>query len=190
VPGGLTQVVWKIIKLEYSDARCWPAGASLNSETGFFSWTPDIRSNGPSTGVPITLTADLHASPAATRRSPPSTTRVSGPERALNTNGAPEFQSAETWNLLEGQPLRVSVFAFDPDNPDFEPRVRLTPTAAPSGPDTTAALLLTASPACRTGRIRSGNAGAHLERRAYQAGSYFVHVTADRRRRRHRHSGG
>ena len=29
----------------------------------------------------------------------------------LNANGAPQFDAVETWNVLEGQPLRISVFA-------------------------------------------------------------------------------
>jgi hypothetical protein len=36
----------------------------------------------------------------------------------LNANGAPQFDAAETWNILESPPLRISVFAFDPDNRD------------------------------------------------------------------------
>lgn len=56
----------------------------------------------------------------------------------LNANGAPQFDAAETWNILEGQPLRISLFAFDPDNAGFEPKVRLRPNGPASGPDSTA----------------------------------------------------
>ena len=50
-----------------------------------------------------------------------------------NANGAPVFDPVETWNVLEGQALRISVFAFDPDNPGFEPKLRLTPTGGVGG---------------------------------------------------------
>ncbi|WP_291853752.1 Ig-like domain-containing protein [Accumulibacter sp.] len=47
-----------------------------------------------------------------------------------NANAAPILPATTTWNSLEGQPLRISVFAFDPDNPAFEAPIRRQPGGA------------------------------------------------------------
>ncbi|UUZ69428.1 putative Ig domain-containing protein [Polaromonas sp. P2-4] len=122
------------IALEYS-APWLPGGATLNSDTGWFEWTPDFAQHGSFT-IPFSITA--------TFTPPDGETVVTTVTRnivfnVLNTNGAPVFDASETWNVLEGQPLTVSVFAFDPDNPGFEPKVRLTPTSPATGGDVTAA---------------------------------------------------
>ena len=97
----------------------------------------------------------------------------------LNANGAPVFDAAETWNILEGQPLQVSVFAFDPDNPNFEPRIRLSSGSAASGPETTAASV--------TYQVTGLPAGATFDTETLeilwtptyaQAGTYSITVTA------------
>ena len=41
-----------------------------------------------------------------------------------NANGAPVFDPMGTWDIVEGQPLEIQLFAFDPDNPMFIPRSR------------------------------------------------------------------
>jgi len=132
IPGGLVQADGTRITLEYA-APLLPGGAKLNSETGWLEWTPGYAQAG-TYRIPISLTATY--SPADGE---PVATRVSQDLQfqVLNGNGAPQFAVAETWNLLEGQPLRISVFAFDPDNPDFEPRVRLSPTAPGHRPGNT-----------------------------------------------------
>ena len=134
MPGGLVQADGTNIVLAYS-APWLPGGATLNSETGFISWTPGYAQHGDFT-VPVTLTA-TYTKPDSSEPVTTSTTR-NVVLNVLNANGAPQFDAAETWNILEGQPLRISVFAFDPDNPSFEPKVRLNPNGAASGPETTA----------------------------------------------------
>ena len=47
----------------------------------------------------------------------------------LNANGAPQFAE----NHPGGQPLRISLLAMDPDNPEFEPRFWLSEGGALSG---------------------------------------------------------
>ena len=130
------------VTLEYS-APWLPGGAKLNTETGWLEWTPDYNQHG-MFRIPVTLTAVWNAP-----GSDPVLTSVTKDVvlNVLNANGTPVFDassslskgSAETWNILEGQPLQISAFAFDPDNPDFEPRIRLQADAVASGPETTAA---------------------------------------------------
>jgi len=133
VPGGLTQADGTTASLEY--ACPWlPGGATLNSETGWFEWTPSFAQHG-SYKVPVLLIATWTAPDGEV-----TTTTVTREIvlDVINANGAPIFDAAETWQVLEGQPLRISVFAFDPDNPSFEPKVRFNPAAPASGPETTA----------------------------------------------------
>ncbi len=130
------------VTLEYS-APWLPGGAKLNTETGWLEWTPDYNQHG-AFRIPVTLTAIWH-----TPGNDPVITSVTQDVvlNVLNANGAPVFDAsaslstgaAETWNILEGQTLQISTFAFDPDNPDFEPRIRFQAGAAASGPETTAA---------------------------------------------------
>ncbi|MES2942354.1 MAG: putative Ig domain-containing protein, partial [Pseudomonadota bacterium] len=136
MPGGLLQADGTLITLEYSSP--WlPGGASLNSETGFITWTPGYAQHGDFT-IPVTLTATYTPADASSEPVTTSTTQ-NLVLNVLNANGAPQFDASETWNILEGQPLRISVFAFDPDNPGFEPKIRLNPNGAASGPETTEA---------------------------------------------------
>ncbi|MCI4427871.1 MAG: putative Ig domain-containing protein, partial [Burkholderiales bacterium] len=172
--GGLTQADGTAISLEYS-APWLPGGATLNAETGWFEWTPDYAQHGIYT-VPFSVTATFtppDGDPVTTTG-----TRNVG-LNVLNANGAPIFDAAETWNVLEGQPLRVSVFAFDPDNPGFEPKIRLTPTGAATGPETTAATV--------TYQVIGLPAGASFDQETLeivwppgyaQAGTYSITVTA------------
>jgi len=130
------------VTLEYS-APWLPGGAKLNTETGWLEWTPDYNQHG-AFRIPVTLTATW-----TTPGNDPVITSVTKDVvlNVLNANGAPVFDAsaslstgaAETWNILEGQTLQISAFAFDPDNPDFEPRIRFQAGAAASGPETTAA---------------------------------------------------
>lgn len=92
--------------------------------------------------VPVTLTATYTVPGRDESVTTEATTNVVF--NVLNANGAPVFDAAETWNVLEGQPLQISVFAFDPDNAGFEPKIRLNPFATDAkstqatGPETTA----------------------------------------------------
>ena len=121
VLGGVTQADGSTVSLDYSSP--WmPGGAFLNSETGWFEWTPGYNQH-QVYRVPVMLTAKFTA-PDGTTVSTHVTQEVV--LTVLNANGMPEFEPVETWNIIEGQPLRISVFAFDPDNPSFEPKIRLS----------------------------------------------------------------
>ena len=170
------------VKLTYS-APWLPGGATLNTETGWLEWTPDYNQHG-TFRVPVTLTAlwnTAGSEPVIT-----STTREIV-LNVLNANGAPVFDAStplstgatETWNVLEGQPLQISAFAFDPDNPDFEPRIRLQAGATAEGPETTASTV--------TYEVAGLPAGATFDSETLeirwtpgygQAGTYSVTVTA------------
>ena len=175
MPGGLTQADGTTITLTYS-APWLPGGATLNSETGWFAWTPGYASAG-TYSMPITVTATyipLGGGEQVTTR----TTREIA-MNILNANGAPVFDAVETWNILEGQPLRISLFAFDPDNPGFEPQVRLTPTGPLSE--------TTGTPATVTYQVTGLPDGATFDAETLeliwtpgysQAGIYYVNVIA------------
>jgi len=129
VPGGVQQANGTTASLRWTTS--WlPDGAALDPTTGWFSWTPSYAQHGDLT-LPITLTATWQPADG----SEPVVTRVTRDVtlHVLNANGAPQFAPSQTWNVLEGQMLRVSVLAFDPDNPGFVPATRLTPTATPTG---------------------------------------------------------
>ncbi|MFN9747507.1 MAG: putative Ig domain-containing protein, partial [Betaproteobacteria bacterium] len=127
VPGGLEQPDGSRVTLSWT-APWLPAGATLDEDTGWFAWTPGFAQAG-SFELPVTLLARFTAADGSTR-SAAVLQRIRFEVR--NANGAPRFDPAETWQVAEGQPLRVSVFAFDPDNPDFEPRIRFLPGSAAS----------------------------------------------------------
>jgi ferredoxin len=99
-----------------------PAGATLDAETGWFSWTPGYAQAG-MLRVPVRLQALFTAADGSTTRSSVLRDLVLD---VRNANGAPQFDPATRWDVLEGQPLRISLFAYDPDNPGYEPKVRLS----------------------------------------------------------------
>ena len=121
LPGGLTKADGSVITLSYSAANL-PAGATLNPNTGWFSWTPGYSQPGPIT-IPITLTATTTVPGAAGGLS--NTVRTTAVQNlvinVLATPVAPQFVPAQTYYTQEGQPLQLSVFAFDPANPDYQP---------------------------------------------------------------------
>ncbi|MDP2220628.1 MAG: putative Ig domain-containing protein, partial [Hydrogenophaga sp.] len=117
VPGGLEQADGTRADLQYL-APYLPIGATLNPDTGWFEWTPGFASAGTHT-VEFILNAEWTL-PDGSQELSIAKQRVEF--EVLNANGAPQFLPAETWQVLEGQMLRVSVFAFDPDNPSFEPQ--------------------------------------------------------------------
>ena len=121
VPGGLSQPDGSTVTLAWT-APWLPGGATLDTETGWFDWTPGFAQAG-TQRVPITLMATYRFPGQAA----PVVTAISR-ELVLdvrNANGAPVFDPVETWQVLEGQALRISLFAFDPDNPGFLPKLRL-----------------------------------------------------------------
>ncbi|MDB5858608.1 MAG: hypothetical protein JWQ76_2297, partial [Ramlibacter sp.] len=164
------------VVLEYT-AGWLPAGATLNSETGWFAWTPGFIQQG-EFRVPITLVASY---PGDDGEEIVTRTTREFVFSVVNANGAPEFDAGvdAPWQVLEGQPLRVTVFAYDPDNPDFEPRIRFTPTSPAAGPATTAPTV--------SYQVQGLPAGASFDAETLeivwtpgyaQAGTYYVTVTA------------
>ena len=117
LPHGLSQYPGYDIELKYS-AEWLPSGAVLNKEIGWLEWTPGFAQAG-QYDIPLRLVATY--------------TPVNGgvPVRTVatqvmslivnNANAAPQFESAANWTVLEGASVRLSVFAYDPDNPGFEP---------------------------------------------------------------------
>ncbi|HEV6968357.1 Ig-like domain-containing protein [Roseateles sp.] len=174
VPGGLVQADGSRVTLKWS-AEWLPSGATLDADSGWFAWTPGYAQAG-QLSLPVTL--------IATFTMPDGSTAVTAVKRELkfdvrNANGAPVFDPVQTWSVLEGQPLRISVFAFDPDNPGFEPKVRLTPGGEASGPSGT--------PASVSYEVTGLPPGASFDAETLelvwtpgyaQAGTYHVTVTA------------
>lgn len=131
LPGGLSLADGSKVKLSYS-APLLPGGMTLNSDTGWLAWKPGYNQHG-NYNVKVVLTATYTKSGGSTvvRH----TTRTIKFD-VLNANGAPVFDAnvGDTWHVLEGQPLSIGVFAFDPDNPHFAPKVRLGSGGKPVQP--------------------------------------------------------
>ncbi|MCB1943385.1 MAG: putative Ig domain-containing protein, partial [Candidatus Accumulibacter sp.] len=150
-------------------------GATLDPQSGRLAWTPGFDQHG-SYRVPITAVATWTTLAGETSRRTVSRDVVI---EVANANGAPLFDAAESWQLLEGQPLRISVFAFDPDNPEYEAPIRPRPDAAAIHPETTAPTVsyqvdgLPAGAAFDTETIEIVWTPGYT-----QAGSYQVVVTA------------
>ncbi|HLF95978.1 MAG TPA: CARDB domain-containing protein, partial [Methylococcaceae bacterium] len=182
MPGGLEQADGTTITLEYA-APWLPGGATLNPETGWLQWTPGYAQHG-DYRVPVTLTATYTQPDGEVAKTSVSRDLLFS---VLNANGAPVFAAstslstgaAETWHLLEGQPLRLSVFAYDPDNPDFEPRIRLNPLAPATGPEGSAASVAYRVDGLPEGAAFDAETLEILWTPGYaQAGTYTVTVTA------------
>ncbi|WP_374356904.1 putative Ig domain-containing protein, partial [Chitinimonas sp.] len=115
LPGGLTLADGSV-KLSFS-APWLPAGASLDEDSGWFRWTPGYTQAG-NVSLPITLTA-RYTSAAGGEVITRSVQQVLSLQ-VDDAAAAPVFGASETWHVLEGQPLAISVFAFDPNHPDYE----------------------------------------------------------------------
>ncbi|MBN8491307.1 MAG: tandem-95 repeat protein, partial [Burkholderiales bacterium] len=100
-----------------------PPGAMLNPITGVFEWTPGFDRAGP-----IDIRFQVSDGQAIGERS----VRVN----VLNVNAAPVFEPVDGIQVSEGQPLTLRLFAFDPDNPGYQPQVRLADGTL-SAPETT-----------------------------------------------------
>jgi hypothetical protein len=88
-----------------------PGGAFLDPNTGDFHWTPGYAQAG-------TYDISFRVTDGT------STAEVKTTLTVLNANGAPVFDELGSWDIVEGQPFSLQVFAFDPDNPGFIPRIR------------------------------------------------------------------
>jgi hypothetical protein len=129
LPGDVIPADGTSVKLVYG-ATGLPAGMTVDADTGWVQWAPDYTQHGDVT-VRFTLTAAYSKADGSTPIVATVTRDVTF--HVLNANGAPVFAPVDTWNILEGQLLRVSVFAFDPDNPGFQPRTYLQPAAGAVG---------------------------------------------------------
>src|SRR6266571_4300197 len=90
-----------------------PAGAFLDPNTGEFEWTVGYTQAGT---YDLTFSVTDGETSAETRAT----------FTVLNANGAPVFDPFGSWDIVEGQPLLIQLFAFDPDNPEYIPQVRGT----------------------------------------------------------------
>ncbi|HEY6817505.1 MAG TPA: putative Ig domain-containing protein [Croceibacterium sp.] len=88
-----------------------PFGATLNPTTGEFEWVPSYIQAGVYT-VPF-FVSDGEAVVAFE-------TKIT----VLPANAAPVFDQQDGWQVLEGQQLVFTAFAFDPDNPYYTPALR------------------------------------------------------------------
>ncbi|MBC7734291.1 MAG: putative Ig domain-containing protein, partial [Bacteriovorax sp.] len=175
IPGGLAQADGSTVKLKWT-APVLPAGATLDEDSGWFSWSPGFAQAGTAT-VNVTLMATFTPADGSA-----AITTAVGRVLTLdvrNANGAPAFDPVETWQALEGQPLRISVFAFDPDNPSFAPRIRLTSAGQASGPDSTPATVSYTVTGLPPGASFDADTLEILWTPGYaQAGTYYVTVKA------------
>src|SRR6185437_11003779 len=132
IPGGLTKADGSVITFSYSAANL-PAGATLDPNTGWFSWTPGYNQSGPVT-IPIALTATVtpSAGTSGSTGAVKTTTVQNLVINVLATPVAPQFRPAQTYYTQEGQPLQLSVYAFDPANPGYQPGTSATPGGASS----------------------------------------------------------
>lgn len=85
-----------------------PSGATLHPTTGVFEWTPAFTQHGVYE-IPFTVSDGKH--------SKTQTTTIT----VLNVNAPPTFEAMGSFQAFEGQRLAIQTFAFDPDNPLFDP---------------------------------------------------------------------
>ncbi|EXI65626.1 MAG: rhombotarget A [Candidatus Accumulibacter adjunctus] len=177
VPGftaGATQPGGETLQLEYGAA--WlPGGATLNPESGHLAWTPGYDQHG-QYRIPLTLTAIWTMADGRSERTQASAELIL---EVANANAAPVLPQTASLHVREGQPLRFSVLAFDPDNPDFQPALRQQPGA-------TAIALAGVTPTVGY-RVGGLPAGAHFDAETLeilwtpgydQAGVYAIDVSA------------
>ncbi|MFH1842062.1 MAG: Ig-like domain-containing protein, partial [bacterium] len=88
-----------------------PWGATLHPETGIFEWTPGFTQAG-MYEVPFAVNDGVESVAVTTLFT------------VTNANAAPIFDPQDGWQVLEGQPLRINAFAYDPDNPFYLPSMR------------------------------------------------------------------
>ncbi|KPJ75957.1 MAG: hypothetical protein AMJ54_13385, partial [Deltaproteobacteria bacterium SG8_13] len=92
-------------------SQALPWGATLHPETGFFEWTPTFTQAG-MYDVPFAVSDGVESVSVNTLMT------------VTNANAAPIFDPQDGWQVLEGQPLRINAFAYDPDNPFYLPSMR------------------------------------------------------------------
>jgi large repetitive protein len=151
-------------ELRYSSTAL-PFGATLHPITGLLEWTPLYTQAGDYV-VPLTVDDGLYSY----------TSDVS--IRVVNANAAPVFDPFDGWQIYENQPLWIKTYAWDADNPFYEPAER----------DVNGALVLT-SDLQRTVTVSASGLpeGATFDAETWdlrwtpthlQAGTYTVTLTA------------
>ena len=96
--------------LSFSSAML-PGGAYLDPNTGVFDWTPAYFQHGVYE-VPFTVSdGQLSVTQITTFT-------------VLNANAPPQFDNLAGWRVYEGQDVNFRAFAFDPNNPGFDPQDR------------------------------------------------------------------
>ena len=90
-----------------------PFGAILNPFSGQFEWEPGYTQAGTYV-VPFTV------SDGETE------VRFETTITVLPNNAPARFYPLDGWQVVEGQALEFSAFAYDPDNPDYAPPLRTT----------------------------------------------------------------
>ena len=142
-----------------------PAGAFLNPNTGVFEWSPAFYQAGD-------FTIRFFASDGTTFGERATTIHVT------NVNAAPVFDPFERVSVIENEALGLSIFAFDPDNPGFQPQVRVadgTLTTLEGSPPS----VVYAAVDLPTGAVFDTATGLLRWTPGYdQAGTYVLHFTA------------
>ncbi len=98
------------VTLTYS-SEYLPWGAFLHPETGLFEWTPSFIQEGVY-HIPFTVSDGTVSKTVVTTFT------------VENANGRPQFDPMDGWQIYEGQPLLIKAYAWDPDNPFYEPAFR------------------------------------------------------------------
>ncbi len=88
-----------------------PFGATLHPVSGLFEWTPNYTQAG-TYEIPFTVGDKLFSHTVVTTIT------------VTNANGAPVLDPQDGWEIYEGQPILIKAFAYDPDNPFYEPPFR------------------------------------------------------------------
>ncbi|MCA9186965.1 MAG: tandem-95 repeat protein, partial [Planctomycetales bacterium] len=88
-----------------------PSGAILFPETGLVEWTPGYIQNGVY-DVQFVVSDGIQ------------TALVTTTLTVLNVNGDPVWDPQANWRTYEGQIIQFTAYAFDPDNPWYEPAFR------------------------------------------------------------------
>ncbi len=101
-----------------------PRGATLDPQTGLFSWQPNFIQAG-EYRIPIVVTNGNQ------------TAATIAEINVENANGAPGFVTLGPWQVFEGQTVSFYAHAADPDNPFYSPSiVTASGGLAETGPNT------------------------------------------------------
>src|SRR6266571_1328560 len=142
-----------------------PAGAFLDPNTGEFEWTVGYTQAG-------TYDLSFRVTYGEKQAEARATFTV------LNANAAPVFDEFGSWDIVEGQPLVLQLFAFDPDNPDFIPSVRGANGALSTLEGTAPSVTYTVSGLPAGATFDSDTLMLEWQPGFTQAGNYNVSVTA------------